>query len=70
MEWVEGTDLSRLIHEEGALGEPRVLPWMRHTCEGMLAVAEHGVIHRDLKPSNLLIDSHEHARVATNALGG
>jgi serine/threonine protein kinase len=64
LEWVEGTNLSRLIHEEEVLREARVLPWMRDTCEGMLDLAQHGVIHRDLKPSNLLIDAQGHARVA------
>jgi tRNA A-37 threonylcarbamoyl transferase component Bud32 len=64
MEWVEGISLSQLIRAEGAIPEVRALPWMRHTCEGMLAVAQHGVIHRDLKPSNLLIDTDGNARVA------
>jgi O-acetyl-ADP-ribose deacetylase (regulator of RNase III) len=65
MEWVEGTDLRRLLRAQGgALPEEQVLPWMRHTCEGMLATAEHGIIHRDLKPSNLLIDARGCARVA------
>jgi predicted Ser/Thr protein kinase len=64
MEWVEGDPLSVLIPDRGSLPEAQVLPWMRQTCEGMLALAEQGVIHRDLKPSNLLIDSQRHARVA------
>ncbi|MFO0842704.1 MAG: serine/threonine-protein kinase [Gemmataceae bacterium] len=65
MEWVEGTDLRALIRSQGgALPEPRVLAWMRHTCEGMLAASEQGIIHRDLKPSNLLIDGQDRARVA------
>src|SRR5581483_1335432 len=65
MEWVEGTNLSRLLRKEGlALPEAQVLPWMRHTCEAMLAAAEQGIIHRDLKPSNLLIDGQDCVRVA------
>src|SRR5262249_54935169 len=65
MECVEGTDLREIIRAEGeALPEEGVLPWMRHTCEGMLAAAEYGISHRDLKPSNLLIDRGGSARVA------
>src|SRR5262249_12554646 len=58
MEWVEGMDLRESIRaQREGLPEDKVLPWMRHTCEGMLAASEHGIIHRDLKPSNLLIDN-------------
>src|SRR5262249_2699747 len=65
MEWVEGTNLHRrMLAAGGPLPEDEVTPWMRQTCEGMLAAAEHGIIHRDLKPSNLLIDGRGWARVA------
>jgi O-acetyl-ADP-ribose deacetylase (regulator of RNase III) len=65
LEWVEGTNLHHLIKTRGEpLSEDKVLLWMQHTCEGMVAAAEQGIIHRDLKPSNLLIDSQECARVA------
>ncbi len=65
MEWVEGTDLQRLLagRPEG-VPEATALPWMRQTCEGMLAAAAQGITHRDLKPSNLLIDAQGAARVA------
>jgi O-acetyl-ADP-ribose deacetylase (regulator of RNase III)/tRNA A-37 threonylcarbamoyl transferase component Bud32 len=65
MEWVEGTDLAKLLKAQaGPLPEERVLPWMRQICEGMVAAAEQGIIHRDLKPSNILIDAQGRARVA------
>jgi serine/threonine protein kinase len=65
LEWVEGTDLQRLLNQHGgALREALVLTWMRQVCEGMIAAAEKGIIHRDLKPSNLLIDHQGRARIA------
>jgi O-acetyl-ADP-ribose deacetylase (regulator of RNase III)/tRNA A-37 threonylcarbamoyl transferase component Bud32 len=65
MEWVEGTNLQQRIKARcGPLAEDEVLPWMRHTCQGMLAAADQGIVHRDLKPSNLLIDASGCARVA------
>lgn len=65
MEWVEGTDLQRLMRDEnGPLTETRVLPWMEQVCTGMQAAADQGIIHRDLKPSNILIDVSGKARVA------
>ncbi len=64
MEWVEGTNLSRIIQaQDSPLAEDRVLPWMRQTCAGMLAATEQGIIHRDLKPSNLLIDHEGNVRI-------
>jgi serine/threonine protein kinase len=65
MEWVDGTNLRLLIQaEKGPLAEDKVVPWMRHTCEGMLVAAQQGIVHRDLKPSNLLINTEGCAQVA------
>jgi serine/threonine protein kinase len=65
MEWVEGTDLLRLIRKQPAgLPEETVLRWMKQTCQGMQAAADQGIIHRDLKPSNILIDGQGQAQVA------
>jgi serine/threonine protein kinase len=65
MEYVEGTDLARLMKlRNGPLPREEVVPWMRHVAEGMRAAAERKIIHRDLKPSNILIDATGRARVA------
>lgn len=65
MEWVDGSDLRQILtRQPGPLDEDRVIPWMQHACEGMLAAAQHGIVHRDLKPSNLLIDLQGCARIA------
>jgi O-acetyl-ADP-ribose deacetylase (regulator of RNase III) len=65
MEWVEGSDLRRLLHEAGGpLSEDRVQGWMRDVCAGMIAAAAQAIIHRDLKPSNILVDAAGRARVA------
>jgi eukaryotic-like serine/threonine-protein kinase len=65
MEWVEGSTLREILKRQGGpVAEGRVVPWMQHTCEGMLAAAQQGIVHRDLKPSNLLIDTQGWARVA------
>src|SRR5262249_14238356 len=65
MEWVEGTDLAKVLKARGGpLPEAQGLAWMRQTCLGMAAAAEQGIIHRDLKPSNLLIDQQGRLRVA------
>jgi serine/threonine protein kinase/O-acetyl-ADP-ribose deacetylase (regulator of RNase III) len=65
MEWVDGSSLQQILKRQAEpLAEARVIPWMQHACEGMLAAAQQGIVHRDLKPSNLLIDPDGCARVA------
>jgi len=65
MEYVDGTDLLRVIKESGgALPEEQVVRWMSQVCEGMMVASEHGIIHRDLKPANILIDRKGRAKVA------
>ena len=56
MEYVEGTDLDRLVKQSGPLGDRAGL---RHSCArppwGCNMLIEHGLVHRDIKPSNLLV---------------
>ena len=62
MEYVEGTDLARIMKTRGGpIPEEEALPWMRQVAEGMLAASERRIIHRDLKPSNILIDARRRA---------
>jgi len=55
MEYVEGTDLARLVKDEGPLSTGRACDYIRQAALGMQHVHERGLIHRDLKPSNLLV---------------
>jgi serine/threonine protein kinase len=65
MEWMEGGDLGMAMQAHGGkLPEHVVLPWMRQTCEGMIAIEEQHCVHRDLKPSNIMIDGQGRAKVA------
>ena len=65
MEYVDGTDMQRVIKERGgALPEEQAATWMTQVCEGMMAAAEHHIIHRDLKPANMLIDRKGRVKVA------
>jgi serine/threonine-protein kinase len=55
MEYVEGRDLYRVIHEDYPLSNEKIADIMMQAL-GALAVAhERGLIHRDLKPENLMI---------------
>ncbi len=54
MEYVEGTDLARLIAERGPLPVARACSYIRQAALGLQHAFEHGMVHRDIKPHNLM----------------
>ncbi|MBL9137056.1 MAG: protein kinase [Verrucomicrobiales bacterium] len=55
MEYVDGTDVARLIQQEGRVSPERATLWLASVCEALDHAHRHGVIHRDIKPANLLL---------------
>jgi serine/threonine protein kinase len=55
MEYVEGTDLGRLIKETGPLPVTQACDFIRQAALGLQHAHECGMVHRDIKPSNLLV---------------
>src|SRR6187549_1311947 len=55
MEFIEGTDLEKIIHNH----EPVTIEWkldvLRQLCEGLVHAHKAGVIHRDIKPANIRV---------------
>lgn len=56
MEYVEGKDLSALVHQQGPLSLAEAANCVLQSAEGLRYVHDRGVTHRDIKPSNLLLD--------------
>jgi serine/threonine protein kinase/tetratricopeptide (TPR) repeat protein len=57
MSFVDGTDLSTLLKQEGALSVERALRITRSMIAGLQAAHAVGVVHRDLKPGNIMVRS-------------
>ncbi len=55
MEFVDGTDVARMIAGEGKLPPELATKLLTQACDALHYAHEHGVIHRDIKPANLLV---------------
>lgn len=55
MEYVDGTDLARVVHKNGPLSVAQACEYIRQTALGLQHAQQRGLVHRDIKPSNLLV---------------
>jgi serine/threonine-protein kinase len=55
MRFVEGTDLGRMLHEQGALEPPLAAELVAQAASALDAAHARGLVHRDVKPANLLV---------------
>ncbi|MEN3939893.1 family 16 glycoside hydrolase [Prosthecobacter sp. SYSU 5D2] len=63
MEYVDGTDLHRVIHGPG-LKPAQVLEIVAQVCEALQYAHSQGVMHRDIKPANVLLTQDGRAKLA------
>lgn len=64
MEFVEGTDISRMVQEQGKLSADHALAITAHVCDALTYAHERGVIHRDIKPANIMLNQEGQVKVA------
>jgi serine/threonine protein kinase len=55
MEYVEGTDLARLVKQGGPLPVAQACEYIRQVAGGLAYAHARGLVHRDIKPPNLLV---------------
>ena len=56
MEFVDGSDLSALIHQNGPLPLNQAVNFIIQAARGLEFAHSEGVVHRDIKPANFLLD--------------
>ena len=64
MAFVEGQDLSQILHETPKLPFDRALNFSVQLAEALAAAQAEGVVHRDLKPQNILVGKDDHLYVS------
>lgn len=55
MEYIEGSDLAKLVKDRGPLPISVACSYMRQAALGLQHAHDQGMVHRDIKPSNLLV---------------
>src|SRR5882757_6632380 len=61
MRFVQGTDVSTVLHRGGPLPPPRAVAIIRQIASALDAAHRVGVIHRDIKPENILLNDEDFA---------
>src|SRR6185503_4107829 len=55
MEYLEGSDLQRVLRDDGPLPITNAVDYVLQACEAIAEAHALGIVHRDLKPANLFL---------------
>jgi serine/threonine-protein kinase len=55
MEYLEGSDLDRLVRKAGPRAATEAVDWVLQACEALAEAHVQGMVHRDLKPANIFV---------------
>ncbi len=70
VEYVEGTDLRRLVRTKGMVTVQQAASIIKQAAEGLEHAHQRGLIHRDIKPGNILVTASGVAKVSDLGLAG
>lgn len=63
MEYIDGTNLDRLLREQRAFRKEEVVTIFRQLLSALGYAHKNGVIHRDIKPSNIMLTSSNEVKI-------
>ena len=55
MEFIEGTDVAKMIARKGHLPVDHALAITAHVCDALQYAHDRGIVHRDIKPANIMV---------------
>ncbi|MFD1672811.1 Stk1 family PASTA domain-containing Ser/Thr kinase [Agrilactobacillus yilanensis] len=64
MEYIVGMDLKQYIQKNFPIPYQKVIDIMEQILSAVQVAHDHDIIHRDLKPQNIMIDNHDHIKIA------
>ncbi len=64
MEFIDGTDVARMIAKSGRLHTDHAMAITAHVCDALAYAHERGIIHRDIKPANIMVGYDGEVKVA------
>jgi len=64
MEYVDGTDVARMMAKDGRMHTEHAMAITAHVCDALAYAHERGIIHRDIKPANIMVGYDGEVKVA------
>lgn len=63
MEYIEGTDLKRLLSEHTHFSEDKIIQYFLQTSDALSYAHRLGIVHRDIKPANIMITKTDAVKI-------
>ena len=64
MEFIEGTDVQKMVLEQGRLHSAYAMAVTAHVCDALQYAHDRKIIHRDIKPANIMVGYDGGVKVA------
>ena len=70
MEWLEGTLLRTIMHEQKVMPPERAIKLTVEICDALDYIHRNGIVHRDMKPENIMVDAEDHIKLIDFGIAG